>query len=78
VTIAVRRGWSWRSVTGPGDLIGPEDLTDGIDAEALRLLLRDVFRAAGGTHDDLHEYDRAMAEEGRVAVLVAPDRILGN
>ena len=78
VTIAVRRGWSWRSVTGPGDLIGPEDPSDGVDAEALRLLLRDVFRAAGGIHDDLAEYDRAMAEEGRVAVLVVPDRILGN
>ena len=78
VTIAIRRGWTWRSVTGPADLIGPEDLPNGIDAEALRLLLREVFQAAGGTHDDFDEYDRAMATEGRVAVLVAPDRILGN
>ena len=78
VTIAIRRGWTWRSVTGPADLIGPEDLPDGIDAEALRLLLREVFQAAGGTHDDFDEYDRVMADEGRVAVLVAPDRILGN
>ena len=73
-TIAIRRGWTWRSVTGPADLIGP----DGIDAEALRLLLREVFQAAGGTHDDFDEYDRVMATEGRVAVVVAPDRILGN
>ena len=78
VTIAIRRGWTWRSVTGPADLIGPEDLPDGIDAEALRLLLREVFQAAGGTHDDFDEYDRVMVDEGRVAVLVAPDRILGN
>jgi hypothetical protein len=77
VTIAVRRGWSWLSVTGPADLIGPDDLPDGIDAEALRLLLREVFQAAGGTHDDYDEYDRVMAEDARVAVLVAPDRILG-
>ena len=78
VTIAIRRGWTWRSVTGPADLIGPDDLPDGIDTEALRLLLREVFQAAGGTHDDFDEYDRVMANEGRVAVLVAPDRILGN
>jgi PPOX class probable F420-dependent enzyme len=78
VTIAIRRGWTWRSVTGPADLIGPDDLPDSLDAEALRLLLREVFQAAGGTHDDFNEYDRVMATEGRVAVLVAPDRILGN
>ena len=24
VTIAIRRGWTWRSVTGPADLIGPD------------------------------------------------------
>jgi hypothetical protein len=78
VTIAIRRGWSWRSVTGPADLFGPDDPHDGIDEEALRLLLREVFQAAGGTHDDFDEYDRAMVEERRTAVLVAPDRILGN
>ncbi len=77
VTIAIRRGWSWLSVTGPADLVGPDDLPDGIDADALRLLLREVFHAAGGTHDDYDEYDRVMAEDARVAVLVAPDRILG-
>jgi PPOX class probable F420-dependent enzyme len=78
VTAAIRRGWSWLSVTGPAELIGPDQLPDGMDADALRALLRDVFHAASGTHDDLDEYDRAMAEEGRVAVFVTPDRILGN
>ena len=78
VTVAIRRGWSWLSVTGSAELIGPDQLPDGIDADALRVLLRDVFHAASGTHDDLDEYDRAMAEEGRVAVFVLPDRILGN
>jgi PPOX class probable F420-dependent enzyme len=77
VTIAVRRGWSWVSVTGRADLIGPDDLPDTIDAEALRILLRDVYTAAGGTHDDWDEYDRAMIDDGRTAVLVSPDRILG-
>mgnify|MGYP001144736864 FL=1 len=78
VTIAIRRDWTWRSVTGPADIIGADDLPDGIDAEALRLLLREVFQAASGTHDDFDEYDRVMADEGRVAVFVAPERILGN
>ena len=47
----------------------------GADAERLRLLLREIFTAAGGTHDDFGAYDRVMAEERRVAVLVAPARI---
>lgn len=78
ITVAIRRGWNWLSVTGPAELIGPHELPDGLDDDGLRLLLREVFHAAGGTHDDLAEYDRAMAEEGRVAVLISPDRILGN
>jgi len=78
VTIAIRRGWTWISVTGPAGLIGPADPADGVDAEALRLLLREVYAAAGGTHDDLDEYDRVMAEDGRTAVLVSPERIIGN
>jgi len=41
-------------------------------------LLREVFQAASGTHDDFDEYDRVIADEGRVAVFVAPERILGN
>ncbi len=78
VTIAVRRGWRWVGVTGPAELIGPSDEVDGIDAEALRLLLREIYAAAGGVHDDLDEYDRAMVEDGRTAVLVSPERIIGN
>ena len=48
------------------------------DAESLRLLLRAVFSACGGTHDDWDTFDRVMREEGRVAVLVAPTRVYGN
>ena len=78
VTIAIRRGWSWRSVTGPADIIGPDDPHDEVGPDAVRLLLREVFQAAGGTHDDYDEYDQVMARERRAAVFVAPDRILGN
>jgi PPOX class probable F420-dependent enzyme len=69
-----RAGWRWAAVDGPSELIGPGDA----DAEELRLLLRAVFAAAGGTHDDWDEYDRVMREEGRTAVLVAPTRVYGN
>ena len=78
VTISVRRGWAWSSATGSADLIRPESLPESIDAEQMRLLLREVFHAAGGVHDDLEEYDRAMAQEKRVVVCVTPERILGN
>ena len=44
----------------------------------MRLLLRDVFRAAGGNHDDWDTYDRVMAQERRAAVLIAPSRVYTN
>lgn len=78
VTIAIRRGWNWVAVSGPADIMGPDELPYGIDADALRVLLRDIFKAAGGTHEDYDEYDRVMANEGRAAVFVTPSRILGN
>lgn len=78
VTVVVRRGWRWVGVTGPAELIGPDDMVDGVDAEGVRQLLRSVFQAAGGTHDDYDEYDRVMAAERRTAVFVRPDRVLGN
>jgi PPOX class probable F420-dependent enzyme len=77
-TVVLRAGWQWAGVEGATELIGPDDPYDGFDAERIRMLLRDVFTAAGGTHDDWDEYDRVMAEERRVAVLVAPERTYGN
>jgi PPOX class probable F420-dependent enzyme len=76
-TVVVRAGWEWAAAEGPADLIGPDDPAAGIDAEALRLLLRAVFTAAGGSHDDWDAYDTAMAEERRTAVLVTPERVYG-
>ena len=69
-----RVGWQWVAVDGDSELVGPDDT----DAESLRLLLRAIFTACGGTHDDWDTYDRVMREEGRVAVLVAPSRVYGN
>jgi PPOX class probable F420-dependent enzyme len=73
-TVLVRAGWQWASAEGPVELAGPDDPMPGVDAERLRLLLREIFTAAGGTHDDWPAYDRAMATERRVAVLVTPER----
>jgi PPOX class probable F420-dependent enzyme len=77
-SILWRAGWQWVSVDGTSELIGPDDPAEGIDAESLRLLLRAVFTGAGGTHDDWDTYDRVMAEERRVAVLVEPIRVYGT
>jgi PPOX class probable F420-dependent enzyme len=77
-TVVARAGWQWASVEGTAELIGPDDAHPDVDAEALRTLLRDVFKAAGGTHDDWGEYDRVMTEERRTAVLVVPRRVYTN
>jgi PPOX class probable F420-dependent enzyme len=77
-TVVVRAGWEWAGVEGPVDLAGPDDALPGVDAGRLRLLLREIFTAAGGTHDDWPGYDRVMAEERRVAVLVTPARVSAN
>ena len=78
VTVAVHEGWEWAAAEGDAQVVGPDDRVDGIDAEMLRLLLRAVFVAAGGTHDDWDEFDRVMFTERRAAVLVAPSRIYSN
>jgi hypothetical protein len=59
-------------------LIGPDDPADGVDAERLRVLLREVFTAAGGSHDDWDAYDAVMARERRTAVLITPERVYSN
>ena len=78
MTVVARAGWEWVAVEGDAELIGPDDAFAGIDAEALRRLLRDAFEAAGGTHDDWDEYDRVMAEDRRAVVLVTPTRVYSN
>ena len=77
--VTFRRGWEWATVEGRAELVGPDDAQSWLkDDEQLRLLLREVFTAAGGTHDDWDAYDRVMAEQRRTVVLVAPTRIYSN
>lgn len=77
-TVVFRVGWEWVAVEGTAELLGPDDPLVGFDPDAVPELLRDVFAAAGGTHDDWDEYDRAMAAERRAAVLVRPERVYSN
>lgn len=76
--VVVRTGWQWAAAEGTVDLIGPDDPAPGFDPERLRLLLREIFTAAGGTHDDFDTYDKVMRDERRTAVFVRPDRVYGN
>jgi len=75
--LAFQHGWQWVSVEGPIEICGPDDTTI-VAANDVPELLRAVFRAAGGAHDDWDEYDRVMAAERRTAVLVTPERVLTN
>jgi PPOX class probable F420-dependent enzyme len=77
-TVVLRSGWQWAAAEGQVELAGPDDPVPGVDAEGLRALLRGVFTAAGGTHDDWPSYDRVMAEERRAVVMVRPDRVYSN
>jgi PPOX class probable F420-dependent enzyme len=78
LTAAFRSGWQWAAVEGYAQLIGPDDPHAEIDAERLRLLLREAFAAAGGSHDNWAEYDRVMVEQRRTLVLVEPVRIYSS
>ncbi|MDT5256407.1 MAG: hypothetical protein QOD10_1487 [Mycobacterium sp.] len=79
IAVTFRNGWQWATAEGRAELAGPDDAQPWLkDADQLRLLLREVFTAAGGTHDDWDEYDRVMAKERRAVVLIAPTRVYSN
>ena len=79
LAVTFRDGWQWATVEGRAELAGPDDAAAWLDGpERLRLLLREVFAACGGTHDDWDAYDRTMVEQRRAAVLVDPTRVYSN
>jgi PPOX class probable F420-dependent enzyme len=79
LAVTFRNGWQWATVEGRAELAGPADPQTWLAGpDHLRLLLRDVFTAAGGTHDDWDTYDRVMADEQRAVVLIAPTRVYSN
>lgn len=76
-TLCWRAGWAWCTVEGVAELVGPDDDLVGVDD--VPGLLRSIFRVSGGgEHPDWADFDREMATEGRVAVLVRPTRIYVN
>jgi PPOX class probable F420-dependent enzyme len=79
LAVTFRSGWQWATVEGRAELVGPDDEQPWLkEPDQLRLLLREVFTAAGGTHDNWDEYDRVMASERRAVVLIAPTRVYSN
>lgn len=79
VAVTFRRGWEWATVEGRAELAGPDDPQPWLGSDdTLPRLLRDIFTAAGGTHDNWDEYDRTMRDQRRTAVLITPTRIYGN
>jgi PPOX class probable F420-dependent enzyme len=79
LAVTFRNGWQWATVEGRAELAGPDDAQPWLaDPDQLRLLLREVFTYAGGSHDNWDTYDRVMAEEKRAVVLIAPTRVYSN
>jgi PPOX class probable F420-dependent enzyme len=52
--------------------------SDRTDPDELRLTLREVYRVcAGREHPDWDDYDRAMVEDRRAAIIIKPGHIYG-
>ena len=68
----------WRNfvvLEGQARLVG----TDTAGADEYRETLRAVYRAAAGReHPDWPEYDQAMLDDGRYAVIVTPAHVYGR
>ena len=72
--LTVRREWSEYAVVEGSAQIHSWDNTD---PEALRVLLREAYRACGGEHPDWDEYDRVMKAEKRAVIMVQPSHVYG-
>ena len=77
-TVTFQAGPEWATVEGRTELVGPDDPLAGVANAELPSLLRTVYRAAGGSHDDWPTFDRVMAAEHRLIVLVACDRVYSS
>ncbi|MFI6213960.1 TIGR03618 family F420-dependent PPOX class oxidoreductase [Nocardia brasiliensis] len=77
ITLTIRVGWQWTTVEGTAQLVGPDDPDTGIDAERQRLVIRDIFAAAGVTQD-WDAYDQVMLDKRGTLVFVTPHRVYTN
>ena len=66
--------WGYLVLEGHADVLSSENT----DAEELREALRGVYRSITGEHPNWEEYDQAMRDERRSAVIVIPDRVYGT
>ena len=67
--------WGYVVLEGHAKLMSSENT----DAEELKLALREIYRAAAGKeHPDWDEYDQAMRDDRRAAVIVVPEGIYGT
>ena len=66
--------WGFIVLEGHAQILSPENT----DAEELREALRGVYRSIAGEHPNWAEYDQAMRDERRSAVIVVPDRVYGT
>jgi PPOX class probable F420-dependent enzyme len=77
-TVTFTSGYRWVAADGSVRLEGPDDPPPDGSGRSVPDVVRAVYVAAGGTHDDWDEFDRVMADDRRCAVFVTPDRITGN
>ena len=67
--------WGYVVLEGRATILSP----DNTGAEDLREALRGVYRAATNQdHSNWEEYDQAMIDDRRAAVIVVPDHIYGT
>ena len=52
--------------------------SDNTKPETLKMALRDIYRSIAGEHPNWPEYDQAMVDEKRLAVVVVPDHVYGT
>ncbi|MEE8464857.1 MAG: PPOX class F420-dependent oxidoreductase [Dehalococcoidia bacterium] len=67
--------WGYVVLEGRATVLSP----DNTGAEELREALRGVYRAATNQdHPNWEEYDQAMVDDRRAAVIVVPDHVYGT
>jgi hypothetical protein len=78
-TVVFRSGWDWVAVEGAVDLVGPDDLPEGLAAEEVRRVFHEIYVAAiGGTTQEWAVRDDEIDREHHTAVLVRPTRVYSN
>ena len=73
--VSKRDWWGYVVLEGRATILSPEST----DADELREALRGVYRAAtNDEHSNWEEYDQAMVDDRRAAVIVVPDHVYGT